>query len=405
MSERQIPVGFVDKQRVPKLAPLIEEALTATTPEMPGKSQTKQITDKKTYKPRARKAKNNAKGKEIVRITKPGYPTLATVGSDTLALSAPTNTTRINRAGRPKIQYRGNGDCYIVHREYIMDATASVTMTTTGLAINPGLSSTCPWLSRIASNYESYVFDSLKFHFETQSSTVATGTVIMTVDYDAADAAPTTKTQALAYRGAVRSAPWASCCHVSAPEDLRKRKTYFVRAGNLAPGKDVNLYDTGNFYFLSLGQGGVGTSGELWIDYAIKLMTPRALSAGGGNAIWGQYDPVDNTNICQYTGGNLPASVVSSGTTTAVMTVTFTQPWQGVCTFDYSGTGLVAAVFGGTATRTDAWSVVNGGTSQLVGHVTINAIGGQTLTVTIGNTTIVPAANNGVWFTQGLGAL
>lgn len=349
---------------------------------------------------------NDRKAKAVRRVTTepPGYPALKeTMTADSMSISAPTSRTQISRAGKPSVNYRANGDCSITHREFIQDVTGQVATVITPISINPGLVGSFPWLSRIAANYESYQFESLRFHYETSASTAGTGVVVLTVDYDPADQAPTSKTQMLAYRGAVRSSPWSPSCHVSLKEDITKRKTYYVRAGNLAPTLDITLYDTGTLYVMTTGQGSTANIGELWVEYTLKLMTPRALSAGGGNAVWATYDPIDNTNIINYTSGNLPATVVSSGTTTAVATVTFNQPWQGVCTFDLSGTTLVAAVFGGTCTRTDAWSVVNGAATQLVGHVSVNALPGQTLTVTVGNATIVPAANNGFWFTQGLG--
>jgi len=65
--------------------------------------------------------------------------------------------------------------------------------------INPGQASTFPWLSTIAKQYEKYVIERLAFIYKKEVSEYATagqtGKVIMSVDYDAADAPPATKQQ------------------------------------------------------------------------------------------------------------------------------------------------------------------------------------------------------------------
>jgi hypothetical protein len=361
----------------------------------------------KGKKPQSQKPKAKPKKKSgpAVRMVTSGYPAVDTslVGSS-VSLSAPTGRGLVNRSGKPRVNYSNNGDVIISNKALLMDVSGSTPFSVFPLAINPGLPSFELWLSKIAANYESYKFLSLEFFYEPEAATSATGSIILAIDYDAGDSAPTTKAQICSYRSTVRCAPWTPCVHRSLHEDLNKRCSYFVRAGGIPPGKDINLYDVGNLYIGTVGQGGTIVIGEIWVRYTIKLMTPRSLSAGGGNAVWGLYDPIDNTNICNYTSGNLPATVTSSGTTSAKMTAVFNQPWQGVVTFDLSGTSLAVATYGGTAIRTDPWSVVNGGTTQLVGHVTVNAIPGQDLQITIPNATITTGSNNGFYFMQGTGA-
>jgi len=97
----------------------------------------------------------------------------------------------------------------------------------------------------------------------------------MSLDYDAADPAPSSKQQAMSYRGSVRSAPWTSCSHVSLKEDLTKGKTNFVRIGVQPPNTDIKTYDIGNLYVMSQGvTTGGSVLGELYFTYTVKLMTP-----------------------------------------------------------------------------------------------------------------------------------
>jgi len=154
----------------------------------------------------------------------------------------------------------------------------------TAIAVNPGQAGSFPWLSSIAGRFESYLFQKLKYCYETEAPSSLGGTLVLSLDYDASDPTPASKQQALAYRNAVRSAPWTTCCHSSDLEDLRKQKTYFVRPAGLPANTDIKEYDTGNLFAITQG---VTTSGavlgELYVEYDVLLMTPvlEAISRSG----------------------------------------------------------------------------------------------------------------------------
>jgi len=187
---------------------------------------------------------------------------------------------KVKKTSRPKMNTLRNGDCHIVHREYIQDLTAqnanpSLFNVAANLPCNPGQAGTFPWLSKIAANFESYKFNKLKFCYETEAPSSLGGTQVLAVDYDASDAAPLTKQQALAYRGSVRSPPWQNCCHTSLKEDLSKEKTYYVRTGAVPANTDVKLYDVGNLYAINQGvTTAAAVTGELYVEYDVTLMTP-----------------------------------------------------------------------------------------------------------------------------------
>jgi len=131
------------------------------------------------------------------------------------------------------------------------------------------------WLSRIAANFESYKFHKLKFCYEPEAPSTLGGTLLLSVDYDAADAAPSNKQTAMAARGAVRSAPWGSCSHVSLPADLNKMKSNYVRGTNPATDTDIRVYDIGNLHVVTQGVGSSSAAcGELYVEYDVTLMTP-----------------------------------------------------------------------------------------------------------------------------------
>jgi hypothetical protein len=183
----------------------------------------------------------------------------------------------------------------VKHREYFTDVTAGAGTPTAfdveSYAINPGQSDLFPWLSKIAANYESYRFNSLKFIYSTEAPTSYAGTLILAVDYDATDSDPIDKQQALAYRSSVRSAPWNGCEHRSLPEDLHKAKSNFIRPGAQPNGTDLKTYDIGNLFVISQGVSVANAVlGEMYVEYEVELMTPvyestTSFAAAGGQIL------------------------------------------------------------------------------------------------------------------------
>ncbi len=286
-----------------------------------------------------------------------------------------------------------NGDIIVAHREYITDISGSVLFASNSVPINPGLNGSFPWLSGVAQRFESYRFTKLRFCFETESPNTTKGTVLLTNDYDPSDAAPTSKSQAMAYRSAVRSPPWSDSCLQAIKEDLEKRATYFVRQGNLSANQDIKLYDVGNHYVCTQGQADTSVVGELYVEYECMLMTPQLNAAGGGESISGSFTGSSNALPFGSTAfnGNLPVGYSSTGTTSSVTTFTFTQPWSGYVTLALNGTGLTGITPSGTATVASTQTTINAGATAGINLSTVNATIGQTFVYTLANTTITLA--------------
>jgi len=281
-----------------------------------------------------------------------------------------------------------NGDIVITHREYITDVLGSVAFASNTFTVNPGLPGVFPWLSAIAQRFESYRFERLEFLFESESATSATGTVLIAPDYDASDAAPTTKSQAMTYRSCVRSPPWSDCAFQAIGEDLSKRKSYYVRSGTLSSNQDIKLYDTANVYVCTQGQASTAIIGEVYVSYKIRLMTPQAGPISLGEALSANFSGTSNAAPFATGGGTLPASVVSTGTTTSVSTWTFTQPWEGFISVIVSGTGITGIAISGTATGSEVSEQANAGGTNDIAVYGVTCDIGQTVVLTISNTTI-----------------
>lgn len=315
-----------------------------------------------------------------------------------MPVSVPVAKGKVRRMNNPKTTYAANGDIIVSHREYIVDIAGSVAFASNSFGVNPGLAGVFPWLCGVAQRYESYRFDKLRFCFETESPTSATGSVLLAIDYDASDDAPLSKTQVMAYRSCVRSPPWSDCCNDSLAEDIQKRKSYYVRAGALAANQDIKLYDTGNFFLCTVGQANTNIVGEVYVEYVIRLMTPQLGDVGIGGSVYATFSGSSNAAPSATKVGNLPATAVSSGTTTSVTTYTFTQPWEGVVCIDLEGSGLNGMAATGTATSAEKADSIAAGTTTEVAIWTLSAQAGQTFIMTLSNTTITLC---GTYFGQG----
>jgi hypothetical protein len=354
----------------------------------------KSMSDKKKQQRKPTQAQRNAQSKRDK--ARKSFPPQG----EKKSVAAPVAKAKTIRTQKPKMQTLSNGDCIITHREYVTDIIAGAgnpsLFKAQTLSLNPGQAATFQWLSRIANNYESYLFEYLNIGYETEAPTTLGGTLILTVDYDAADAAPGTKQQAMAYRSSVRSPPWSACSHVSIKEDLQKLKSYFIRIGVQPPNTDIKTYDVGNLFVMSQGVSTAGaTLGELYVDYKIKLMTPvfevySSLLGGSatGNATQTAANPFGTAPIY--------APPSNGFTVNGASLITFSTPGAYLLEFYVLGTvitgdALVSTDATGVVTALEA-DVINGAGTVLVGTYAFHALQpGASCTYTITGTTVTGA--------------
>lgn len=284
--------------------------------------------------------------------------------------SVPLAMTRVMRTTVPQVSgspYAGDGRVRIKHREYISDVSGSVAFSASSFSINPGLSQLFPWLSVLATQFESYLFKSLKFDYETQKSASTSGSLMMAVDFDAADSAPVNKQQIMAFHNAVRSAVWEECQYSSDRSDLKKFGVQrYIRSGNLAANLDIKTYDVGNLIIATQGEADTSAIGELYVEYDVELITPQ-VSADAAAALSASITTTGASSANEFTGvqtivGGLP--VTASG-----KTITFNRVGQYICSLFMTGVTAtnVPATLTGTATSTAIEAVLpfdNGATTK-----------------------------------------
>lgn len=245
----------------------------------------------------------------------------------------------------------------IQNREYIMDIASGpntpTSFTIDGLNINPGISSTFPWLSSLARNFEEYRFSGLVFEYKTLSvdaiaaSTVNIGSVFMATDYNVLHGTFSSKQAVENYEFSVSGKPSQT---MMMPVECNRRETpvstLYVRDENMAiQGSDLRLYDLGTFCIGSQGLPAPANSiGELWVTYEVEFFKPNIISSSigtseGCSAHW----DLSNSNAVAWTtyanaaGGGIfgyRSSVLSSSSLPIQSPTTWTAGFVGPAIFD-----------------------------------------------------------------------
>jgi hypothetical protein len=176
---------------------------------------------------------------------------------------------------RPVIKRSAAGGQRIHNRELVVSTVtgASTFSITNTFNVQPGLAALMPWGSTIAQQYEQYTIHSMKFIWVPFISTATPGTILMMVDYNASDPAPTTEAQFMDHAGAVTASAWETVEMQVKPSmmgALGKKK--YVRPCAVAG--DIKTFDSGIFY-LAVDNGTAVSWGKLYVEYDIELFIPQ----------------------------------------------------------------------------------------------------------------------------------
>lgn len=251
--------------------------------------------------------------------------------SQSMGSSRP-NISSDSRSGDLRVRVR--------HREYIGEIAGSIAYAVQQYKINPGLYATFPWLAQMANLFESYKFNQLAFEYKTESATTAKGKVILSVDWDAADAPPATKQQQLQERTKLDCAAWAVARMNCDQADLWKFGIQrYIRAGVVA-NTDIKTYDVGNLNVGVQGMADTSLVGELYVVYDVELITPNQAS--------GLVNPALEAKIVS---GGVVSKTAPYGTApvqTGQLAVVASNTASGTLTFAQTGKFLVCQKVTGT---------------------------------------------------------
>lgn len=217
-------------------------------------------------------------------------------GNGAYDIPAPSNVLT-NQNSPPSF---GSNRTIVRHREFIANITSSNAFQLTKYDINPGLETTFPWLSGIASNYEKYRPLGCIFEFKStsanalNSTNTALGTVMMAARYNAiSQNIPQSKMEMLQIENCTSFCPAESAmCGIECARQYNPLDTLYVRLGSnfSIPNGAEQFYDFADFYIATEGmQMSQVIIGELWVTYEIELLTPVLNDGQVGN----------NINYCQ----------------------------------------------------------------------------------------------------------
>lgn len=303
------------------------------------------------------------------------------------SVRAPVATGKKIRFTEPKFLPAKPGCLRIEKWEYLEDISGSTSEFAVAktLDMNPGMTSSFPWLSGMARLFESYRFEKLDYDLEPMAPTSATGTIALVPDYNSSDSAPISKVEALEFESAVRTAPWASCTMVSSKSNLQKRLSYFCRSSDVPSTSTVDLFDTGRLFVCVGDQGGTSKISELWVHYIVEFSTPQFdLSLAGLSGFISASSGLGNGNLF----GSSATITGSIDMTASTLTLTFNQPFKGLVIGKITGTVITDfQPSGGTATTVETVNSISVGALVAVSNNIVTASKGQTVIFTNACTT------------------
>jgi len=166
----------------------------------------------------------------------------------------------------------------IKNREYIFNVTGdnSPFQQLARFRINPASQFTFPWLSSIAKNYENYRFHKVVFHYIQRCASTTPGSLMISPDYDAADAAPVSEVVASQNRSTKEFSPWVETKVPLSIEAMNASyKTHYCMSDSRFENsvQDEKTIDCAQVFLLCMDA--FGPLGKLWIEYEVDLITPQ----------------------------------------------------------------------------------------------------------------------------------
>lgn len=194
----------------------------------------------------------------------------------------------------PEIVNQPSGGGTIIRfQEYLCDVFTSSTANTFNIQsyyLNAANSTTFPFLSQIACNYEQYDFEGCLFEFRStsanalNSTNTALGSVMMATQYDSYDSAFDSKIAMLNYEFSTACKPSENCMHMIEcdPRQTTVNELYTLYDQGPPANADIRLYNLGLFSIATTGFQGTSVNiGQLHVTYQVRLLKPKLFTTLG----------------------------------------------------------------------------------------------------------------------------
>lgn len=310
------------------------------------------------------------------------------LGSGDYSVSSNSLVQKVSAGADIPSMHKEGQSIIVRHKEFLTEITGTTAFTVQqSFSINPGLSTTFPWLSGIASQYSEYRIKGMVYHYIPTSGTVSSGTnpalgsVMLQTSYRASELAPTSKVEMMNEYWASEARPCDTFCHpIECDPKENPFNVQYIRTSAVPSGDTVLMYDLGKTTLATSGQQANGVVlGDLWVTYEIELRKPvltdlnnSSLNSFAGTAT----ASIDNTHAF---GSNFTVSNTSFPVTIAIGANTVNFP-QGS-----TGTYFIIASYPGATASAFATTTVSGTGSSLVSNM--GSGNGRSTTYTVGTGT------------------
>jgi len=261
------------------------------------------------------------------------------------------------KGSAPKLSHSRDGSIRVSHREYLVDIISPSVFDVGIISVNPGLTASFPFLSRIALLYESYIVHSLTFHFVSSCSTATAGSLLLAFDPNSSDTRGTVtsvntsldKQSLLNFRHSRRSNVWDSFSLTLKSSDLETlSKRHFIRTSTVFQGEEPQ-YDVGDLIYSATNTSTAGSFlGEIHVSYDISLFDPNFVHDRVASSCYGLVRAGGGTvSKVNYLFGNTPAYYgginlrVAPSTVDNSTVVYFYTPGTYYCTLVIHNTGAI----------------------------------------------------------------
>jgi len=194
---------------------------------------------------------------------------------------------------------RSNGDsARHVNTESLGSVKGSTGFKATRYAVNPGIASMFPWLSKIAANYQKYKFNSLSFEFRTTVGEFAAagqqGRTVLSFNYDPIEPLLATLAQAENMCPKTLGMSDSTSVLILDPKVLTPTSR-FIRGDVVPSGGTSLVYDSGTLFFSTAGMvNATDDIGELYVTYDVTLTQPMVAPLNYASP------PLSTQILCQY---------------------------------------------------------------------------------------------------------
>jgi len=178
------------------------------------------------------------------------------------------------KSKKPRMVPTSSGGLRVAHTEYVFDINGTASgnfFLNVADPVQPGYANMFPWLSRIAALYDSYVVNSIMFHYEPLCATTTSGGIFMSMDPDASDPIPIDKAGMMSYSYSAHGPAWKPVGFSVTAHSLDALSAkHYVRTGSVATAV-LPTYDVAWFYLAIQNTSSTAILGELYVTYDITL--------------------------------------------------------------------------------------------------------------------------------------